>query len=80
MVKLFFFGGNDVKNFIPVMRAKRLIEMKSYIDKGYEIQDKKHYCMLEYIKLEYMNEQYEYGIQVTQRLSYINIVFLHSFV
>lgn len=62
-----------MKNFIPVMRAKRLLEMKSYIGKGYEIQDKKHYCMLEYIYLEYMNERYEYGIQVTQDEIYFYI-------
>ena len=36
-----------MKNFIPVMRAKRLIEMKEYTDKEYSIQDRKHYMMLE---------------------------------
>ena len=46
LVEHFEVGGDSVKNFIPVMRAKRLLEMKSYIDKGYEIQDKKHYIML----------------------------------
>lgn len=55
-----------MKNFIPVMRAKRLLEMKMYLDKGYTIQDKKHYLMLETIQLNYMGEEYEYGIQVTQ--------------
>ena len=40
LVEHFEVGGDSVKNFIPVMRAKRLLEMKSYIDKGYEIQDK----------------------------------------
>lgn len=49
-----------MKNFIPVMRAKRLLEMKSYIDKGYEIQDKKRYSMLQNVKLNYMNEWHEY--------------------
>lgn len=55
-----------MKNFIPVMRAKRLMEMKQYMGKGYTIQDKKHYLMLETVKLFYMDKWYEYGIQVTQ--------------
>ena len=46
LAKHFEIVGDSVKNFIPVMRAKRLLEMKSYIDKGYEIQDKEHYIML----------------------------------
>lgn len=73
MIELLGFGGNDVKNFIPVMRNKRLLEMKLYIDKGYEIQDKKHYCMLENVRLNYLNEWYEYGIQVTQDEIYFYI-------
>ena len=37
MVEHFEVGGDSVKNFIPVMRAKRLLEMKSYIDNDNEI-------------------------------------------
>ena len=55
-----------MKNFIPVMRAKRLIEMKEYTDKEYSIQDRKHYMMLEKISVPYGEQTYEYGIQVTQ--------------
>lgn len=62
-----------MKNFIPVMRAKRLLEMKQYLDKGYGVQDKKHYLMLEKITLEYMDVLYEYGIQVTQDEVYFYI-------
>ena len=62
-----------MKNFIPVMRAKRLLEMKQYTDKGYSVQDKKHYLMLEKIKLNYMDTWYEYGIQVTQDEVYFYI-------
>jgi len=70
----FGVGGDRVKNFIPVMRAKRLLEMKSYIDKGYEIQDKKRYSMLQNVKLNYMNEWYEYGVQITQDEFYFHII------
>ena len=59
---------------IPVMRAKRLLEMKSYTDKGYEIQDKKRYIMLQNVKLDYMNEWYEYGVQITQDEFYFYII------
>ena len=62
-----------MKNFIPVMRAKRLLEMKQYRDKGYGFRDKKHYLMLEKINIEYMNKMYEYGIQVTQDEVYFYI-------
>lgn len=71
--EVLYGGGIDVKNFIPVMRAKRLLEMKSYIDKGYEIQDKKHYSMLENVELIYMKKQYEFAIQVTQDEVYFYI-------
>ena len=74
MVEHFEVGGDSVKNFIPVMRAKRLLEMKSYIDKGYEIQDKKHYIMLQNVKLNYMDEWYEYGVQITQDEFYFYII------
>ena len=63
-----------MKNFIPVMRAKRLLEMKSYTDKGYEIQDTKRYIMLQNVKLDYMNEWYEYGVQITQDEFYFYII------
>ena len=62
-----------MKNFIPVIRAKRLVEMKQYLDKEYRIQDKKHYMMLGKIKLSYMDIWYEYGIQVTQDEVYFYI-------
>lgn len=55
-----------MKNFIPVMRSNRLLEMKYYLDKGYIIQDKKHYIMLETVSIEYMREKYHLGVQVTQ--------------
>ena len=74
LVEHFEVGGDSVKNFIPVMRAKRLLEMKSYIDKGYEIQDKKHYIMLQNVKLNYMDEWYEYGVQITQDEFYFYII------
>ena len=74
LVRRFEVGGKSVKNFIPVMRAKRLLEMKSYVNKGYEIQDKKHYIMLQNVKLNYMNEWYEYGVQITQDEFYFYII------
>lgn len=49
-----------MKNFIPVMRAKRLIEMKEYTDKEYSIQDRKHYMMLEKISVPYGEQTYDY--------------------
>ncbi len=62
-----------MKNFIPVMRAKRLIEMKEYTDKEYSIQDRKHYMMLEKISVPYGEQTYEYGIQVTQDEIYFSL-------
>ncbi len=62
-----------MKNFIPVMRAKRLLEMKGYLEKGYVIQDKKRYLMLEQVALSYMDETFKFSIQVTQDEIYFYI-------
>lgn len=62
-----------MKNLIPVLRTRRLLEMKQYQEKGYQIQDKKHYLMLEKVQLRYMDTDYEYRVQVTQDELYFYI-------
>lgn len=63
-----------MKNFIPVVRAQRLTEMKMYTDKGYSIQNRKHYIMQGKITIPYADEIYEYEIRVTQDEVYFYII------
>lgn len=62
-----------MKNLIPVLRTRRLLEMQQCQEKGYQIQDKKHYLMLEKVQLRYMDTDYEYRVQVTQDELYFYI-------
>lgn len=55
-----------MKNLIPACRTDRIREMALYEKKGYSIQNKDKYVMLDSVETEYGGQLYRYGIQVTR--------------
>lgn len=55
-----------MKNLIPACRTDRIREMNEYEKKGYSIQNKDKYIMLDFVETEYCGQLYRYGIQVTR--------------
>ena len=55
-----------MKNLIPACRTDRIREMALYEKKGYLIQNKDKYVMIDSVEIEYCGQLYQYGIQVTR--------------